>query len=70
MRPAIVLRPAAALGKSGLTTQGRSAALRVPSAIVPLEFNLVLNPAHPDFDFDQVQDGEPEPYSLDPRLGK
>ncbi len=48
--------------------QGRSAALRVPSAIVPVEFNLVLKPAHPDFC--QVQVGEPEPYSLDPRLWK
>lgn len=48
--------------------QGRSAALRVPSAIVPVEFNLVLNPGHPDFG--QVEIGESESYSLDPRMWK
>lgn len=46
---------------------GASAALRVPSAIVPSESNYVLNPRHPDFrriavhpDFD---------LEIDPRLG-
>jgi RES domain-containing protein len=29
--------------------EGRSAVLRVPSAVVPSEWNYLLNPAHPDF---------------------
>lgn len=28
---------------------GKSLLLRVPSAIVPSEYNLIINPAHPDF---------------------
>lgn len=44
----------------------RSAALRVPSAVVPGEFNYLLNPAHPDFA--RVKIGKAEPFSFDPRL--
>jgi RES domain-containing protein len=44
----------------------RSVALRVPSAIVPGEFNYLLNPAHPQFA--KVKVGKPEPFSFDPRL--
>lgn len=44
----------------------RSAALRVPSAVVPGEFNYLLNPAHPDFR--RVKLGPAEPFSFDPRL--
>lgn len=44
----------------------RSVALRVPSAVVPGEFNYLLNPAHPDFK--RVKIGQPEPFSFDPRL--
>lgn len=44
----------------------RSAALRVPSAVVPGEFNYLLNPAHPHFK--QVKIGPPEPFDFDPRL--
>lgn len=44
----------------------RSVALRVPSVVVPGEFNYLLNPAHPDFK--QVHIGRPEPFSFDPRL--
>ncbi len=44
----------------------RSVALRVPSAVVPGEFNYLLNPAHPDFK--DVRLGPPEPFSFDPRL--
>ncbi len=44
----------------------RSAALRVPSAVVPGEFNYLLNPAHPEFV--RIRLGEPEPFTFDPRL--
>lgn len=44
----------------------RSVALRVPSAIVPGEFNYLLNPAHPHFA--KVRIGKAEPFSFDPRL--
>jgi RES domain-containing protein len=45
---------------------GRSAALRVPSAVVPGEFNYLLNPAHPRFN--DVTPGRPEPFTFDHRL--
>lgn len=45
-----------------------SCVLRVPSAIIPIEPNYVLNPAHPDFA--EITTGPPEPFSLDPRLWK
>jgi len=48
--------------------QARSAVLRVPSAIVPPEYNLVINPHHPDFD--RIRIGRAQAYSLDPRLWK
>lgn len=44
----------------------RSLALRVPSAVVPVEFNLLLNPRHPAMR--EVRTGEPQPLFLDPRL--
>lgn len=44
----------------------RSAILAVPSAIIPGEFNFLLNPAHPDFT--RVRRGEPEKFVFDPRL--
>ncbi len=44
----------------------RSVALRVPSAVVPGEFNYLLNPAHPDFK--HVKIGKAEPFTFDPRL--
>jgi RES domain-containing protein len=44
----------------------RSVALRLPSAVVPGEFNYLLNPAHPDFK--RVKMGRPEPFNFDPRL--
>lgn len=44
----------------------RSVALRVPSAVIPGEFNYLLNPAHPQFA--RVKIGKPEPFSFDPRL--
>jgi RES domain-containing protein len=41
-------------------------ALQAPSAIVPAEFNFLLNPAHPEFT--RILIGEPRPYTFDPRL--
>lgn len=46
--------------------QVRSAILRVPSAIVPEEFNYLLNPAHPDFG--RVQIGHLQDFTIDSRL--
>jgi RES domain-containing protein len=45
---------------------GVTPVLQVPSAIVPAEFNLVLNPAHPGFA--RIRIGKPRPYAFDPRL--
>lgn len=45
----------------------RSAVLRVPSAVVPEEFNYLLNPAHPDFS--RLVIGRPRVLKTDPRLG-
>ena len=44
----------------------RSAALRVPSVVVPGEFNYLLDPAHPDFA--KVKVDKPETFCFDPRL--
>ncbi|HUR83449.1 MAG TPA: RES family NAD+ phosphorylase [Thermoanaerobaculia bacterium] len=43
-----------------------SPVLRVPSAVIPIEFNYLLNPEHPDFG--SVDVGEPRSFRLDPRL--
>jgi RES domain-containing protein len=45
---------------------GSAAALRVPSAIVKVEFNHVLNTRHPDFG--RIKIGAQQPFQLDPRL--
>ncbi|HVR44797.1 MAG TPA: RES domain-containing protein [Thermoanaerobaculia bacterium] len=45
----------------------RSLALEVPSAILEIENNLLLNPAHPRFD--ELRLGEPLAFAYDPRLG-
>jgi RES domain-containing protein len=45
-----------------------SAVLRVPSAVVPLEWNYVLNVQHPDFR--EIKFGPSEPFHFDPRLKK
>jgi len=46
--------------------EGRSLALRVPSAVVPLEHNFLLNPNHPRFPDALIH--APTPFTLDPRL--
>lgn len=47
---------------------GRTAVLSVPSAIIPHESNVILNPAHPDFS--KIRVGKAEPFSFDPRMWK
>jgi RES domain-containing protein len=44
----------------------RSAVLSVPSTIVPMERNYVLNPQHPDFG--RIEFGAAVPFRFDPRL--
>ena len=46
--------------------EGRSAALVVPSVLVPQEFCVLLNPEHPDID--QILVSYPEPFTFDERL--
>ncbi|MFU8849220.1 MAG: RES family NAD+ phosphorylase [Opitutales bacterium] len=46
--------------------QGRKPVLKIPSAIIPEEFNYLLNPAHPKID--QIQIEAAEPFAFDPRL--
>jgi RES domain-containing protein len=46
--------------------RARSVALTVPSAIVPLERNALLNPSHPDFE--RIVVGAPQRILVDKRL--
>jgi len=46
--------------------QQRSVALLVPSAIVPVEMNALINPLHPDFRLSWVK--PPSRFQYDPRL--
>lgn len=41
-------------------------ALLVPSAVLPRESNVLLNPEHPDFR--RIEIGTPEQFSFDPRM--
>lgn len=58
-------RATQAFGESWLK-ESRTAALRIPSVVVPGEFNYLLNPAHRDFA--RVKIAQPEPFTFDPRL--
>jgi len=49
-------------------TNTRSAVLQVPSAIVPGEFNYLLNPRHPDFR--KLKIGQPQLFFFDLRLAR
>lgn len=53
------------IGRSWLDGGG-AAILQAPSAIVPLEFNYLLNPRHSDFGLLGIR--EPEPFEIDKRL--
>jgi RES domain-containing protein len=46
----------------------RTAVLYVPSAVIPHEQNVLLNPLHPDFP--KIRLCEAEPFSFDPRMWK
>jgi RES domain-containing protein len=50
----------------GWVEEGASVALSVPSALVPFERNLLLNPAHRDFGAVHIE--EPVEFSFDERL--
>ncbi|MCP4020379.1 MAG: RES domain-containing protein [Desulfobacteraceae bacterium] len=43
-----------------------SVVLKVPSAVIPIEFNYLINPDHPDFD--QCLISIPQAFNFDPRL--
>jgi RES domain-containing protein len=62
------LQLTALLGETWLREE-RSLALRVPSVLVPQEYNLLLNPAHPEFREVRLA-GEPELFFFDERLRK
>lgn len=54
-----------AIGDQWIKEQ-KSAVLRVPSIVVPDEYNYLLNPTHPDFA--KIEIGKPMAYFFDPRL--
>jgi RES domain-containing protein len=45
-----------------------TAVLAVPSAVIPQEWNYLLNPAHPDFK--KIRLNKAKPFQFDPRLWK
>jgi RES domain-containing protein len=53
------------LGTTWLSDK-KSVALVVPSVVIPLERNILLNPEHPDFD--RVSMVDCKPFFFDPRL--
>lgn len=55
------------LGTEWLRKTG-AAVLRVPSIIIPTEYNFVLNPAHPHFQ--RIKILAQEPFVFDPRMWK
>jgi len=53
------------LGKAWIL-EGRSLAMKVPSAVIPQEHNILLNPNHPKHERLSIESREP--FSFDPRL--
>ncbi len=60
-----LVEPLTAIGDRWLAGS-RSAALRVPSALMPKAWNILLNPRHPDAEAARVT--AIEPFAFDPRL--
>lgn len=58
-------RECQALGDAWVASR-RTAVLTVPSVVVPMERNYLLNPAHPDFRRFAI--GKPETFAMDERL--
>ncbi|MDP8991101.1 MAG: RES family NAD+ phosphorylase [Acidobacteriota bacterium] len=50
----------------GWATSQKSLAIYVPSVIIPVEFNVLLNPIHAAFQ--TVKWDDPKPFAFDPRL--
>jgi RES domain-containing protein len=48
--------------------QGKSLVMKVPSTVVPGDFNYLINPRHPDFG--RIEIIEREPYNFDERFFK
>lgn len=48
--------------------RGSTAVLAVPCAIIPEEWNYLINPEHPDFR--KLVIGPPQPFTFDPRLAR
>lgn len=48
--------------------EAKTVALSVPSVVVPQERNVIINPAH--HDFDRLTVASPEPFSFDPCMWK
>lgn len=46
--------------------EARSAILKIPSAVLPIESVFIMNPRHPDFESVRISD--PIPFSFDKRL--
>lgn len=61
-----VPQPATLLAGNHWIRSQTSPALQVPSAIVPNESNILLNPAHPDFHTLEI--GDPIDLPVDPRV--
>ncbi len=55
-----------AIGEAWLRSQ-RTSVLKVPSAIIPFEYNYILNPNHPQF---QVSTDPPFNFKFDKRMWK
>ncbi len=58
--------PATAATGDAWLTEARSAALRVPSVLIPHAWNVLLNPRHPRAE--QARVVTVEPFGFDPRL--
>jgi RES domain-containing protein len=55
-----------AAGEAWIMERGQVAAVRVPSVVLPVEFNILLNPRHEGYD--SVRWSDPLPVHFDPRL--